>query len=104
MSIRVYRPLSLEVGPPYRPLIFEVGAWYYHAERVVRDNNLEFWANPTDLKYVGRFVEEVRVDENVCSGAIFALESFEHAIKYDESGTTCFMRAPCSDLTADSES
>jgi hypothetical protein len=94
MSIRVYRPLSLEVGPPYRPLTFEVGAGYYHAERFVRDNNLEFWANPIDIKYVGRFVDEVRVDERVCSGAIFALGSVEHFIKYDESGTMCFMREP----------
>jgi len=93
MSIRVYRPLSVEAGrPPYRPLTFEVGVGYYHAENVVRDNNLEFWANPSDLTYVGTFVEEARsrIDENVPNGAIFVLNNSEHFIEYEVSGNTFF--------------
>jgi hypothetical protein len=97
MSIRVYRPLSVEAGrPPYRPLLFEVGVEYYHAESVVRDNNLEFWANPSDLTYVGTFVEEAMssIDENAPNGAIFVLNNSEHFIEYDVSGNTCFTRGP----------
>ncbi len=91
MSIRVYRPLSVEAGrPPYRPLIFEVGVGYYQAERFVRDNNLEFWSNPSDLKYVGTFIKEVCEKEN--NGSVFFLNSGEHFVKYDENRNTFFVR------------
>ena len=94
MTIRVYRPLSLEIGrPPYRPLIFEVGVEYYHAETIFRDNNCEFWANPNDLKYAGTFVAEVIMNENSHNGAIFILNNLEHFIEYDNAGNTFFVRA-----------
>jgi len=94
MSIRVFRPLSLEAGrPPYRPLLLEVGAGYYHAKRVVRDMYLEFWANPCDLTHVGTFVAEVGVDEPALNlGARFVLDNVEHVIHYEDD--TCFVREP----------
>ena len=97
MSIRVYRPRSIETGPPYRPLYFEVGAEYYHAEITTRDTHLEFWANPSDLKFVGAFVEEVRADAPdgaILRGAIFRLPTVDHLVRYNPSGTSCFMRGP----------
>ena len=87
MSIRVGRPPSLETAP-YRPLAFEVGAEYYHAESTTRDTNLEFWANPNDLKFVGVFVEEV------LDGAVFRLPTGDHLVRYNSSGTSCFKRGP----------
>jgi hypothetical protein len=94
MSIRVYRPLSLEAGrPPYRPLLLEVGACYYHAKRVVRDMYLEFWANPCDLTYVGAFVEEVGVDEPAPNrGARFVLDNVERVVHYTDD--TCLVQEP----------
>jgi hypothetical protein len=88
MSVRVYRPLSLENSAPWRPLIFQVGEEYYHAESTMRDNNMEFWANPNDLKFVGTFVQEINM------GAIFLLNNEEHLIPYNASHTTCFARGP----------
>lgn len=92
MSIRVGRPPSLETAP-YRPLVFEVGAEYYHAESTTRDTNLEFWANPNDLKFVGVFVEEV-LDGAIFRGAIFRLPTGDHLVRYNSSGTSCFKRGP----------
>ena len=92
MSIRVGRPPSLETAP-YRPLVFEVGAEYYHAESTTRDTNLEFWANPNDLKFVGVFVEEV-LDGAVFRGAVFRLPTGDHLVRYNSSGTSCFKRGP----------
>jgi len=97
MSIRVYRPLSIETGPPYRPLYFEIGAEYYHAESTTRDIYLEFWANPNDLKFVGAFIEEVsahELDGSIFRGAIFRLPTVDHLVRYNPSGTSCFMRGP----------
>ena len=86
MSVRVYRPLSLENGAPWRPLIFQAGEEYYHAQSTTRDRYMEFWANPNDLKFVGTFVEEIGV------GAIFLLNNEEHLIPYND--TTCFAKGP----------
>lgn len=87
----MYRPLSLEIGPPHRPLHFEMGICYYHAESTFRDMNLEFWANANDLKFVGTFLEEVHL-ANGRRGAIFKLPTADHFIEYTPG--TCFMPGP----------